>query len=512
MAGERTLPGLGLFGFWDYESDGWNEGTDENWRKLSALVHLAAGSRTAALPGSPSNGQIRIVPEGASSNANAIAVRDNDAWVYLPPKTGMRAYIVDDDNFVYFNGTAWTTDAVTGLTDAPQDGGLYARRNGTWTVVEVEGGSDFPEAPLDGKLYGRQDAEWAEIEGGGGDFPEAPQDGRLYARKDAEWAEIVIEDSGGGDDGRLPRRARTWRVNFPNTFPVNNALRVAQLIFRDASGAPISVVGAAITSSQTAVAGSPVDVVFDGRNDTFWRAHLAANNFIQVIFPSAVEVQTVEYVPSPDNYAGSPTSISVLADDRQAGQIVIETAPTSQNPFRIDVKTGGFVRDAPQDDKAYVRRNAAWMEAAGGTVRTFLGAMLRLAANKAWPYPSLPIPWDEPEYDTSGFWSAANPGRLTIPAGVSVVRLHATVRAQQGQTSGNRTGWLEFAKNGSTAFRGSAALALNMGSYSNPPISITSPPIRVEAGDYFEVRQNGTETASVTHAADTSLFALEVLA
>lgn len=171
MAGERTLPGLGLLGFWNYESDGWNDGMDANLRALSALVHLAAGSRTEALPGSPTNGQIRIVPANATANANAIAVRDNGAWVYLVPKIGMRAYIADTESFVTFNGTLWADDAAAGLPDAPADGKSYVRRNGEWVEAATGGGGGgggIPEAPIDGKLYGRQSEAWAEILGGSG--------------------------------------------------------------------------------------------------------------------------------------------------------------------------------------------------------------------------------------------------------------------------------------------------------------------------------------------------------
>lgn len=107
MAGERTLPGLGLTGFWTAGSDGWNSGMDANLRLLSALGQLSVISRTTTLPGSPANGSIYIVPSGAGSNPNAVAIRDNGAWVYVTPLEGFRAWVRDVDQTYVFDGSAW---------------------------------------------------------------------------------------------------------------------------------------------------------------------------------------------------------------------------------------------------------------------------------------------------------------------------------------------------------------------------------------------------------------------
>ena len=121
----RTLPGLGLTGFWDQGYTGWKDANDVNLLTLSAIAQLAVLSKTTALPGSPTDGMIYIVPSGG--NANKVAVRDNAGWVYLTPQVGWRAWVVDTSSTVVWDGTAWSPasqphdaelDAIAGLVSA----------------------------------------------------------------------------------------------------------------------------------------------------------------------------------------------------------------------------------------------------------------------------------------------------------------------------------------------------------------------------------------------------------
>lgn len=102
----RTLPGLGLSGFWTLGEDGWNTLHDADLRMLSALAQCRVLSRVTALPGSPTDGDIYIVPSGG--DANKIAIRDIGAWVYFIPAEGYLAYVVDDAEYVTFDGAGWT--------------------------------------------------------------------------------------------------------------------------------------------------------------------------------------------------------------------------------------------------------------------------------------------------------------------------------------------------------------------------------------------------------------------
>lgn len=106
----RTLPGLGLNGFWNLGEDGWNTGADQNWLKLSTLSQLTVIDLVTSLPGSPTNGMVYIITTGV--NANSVAVRDNGAWTYFAPSEGWRAWSQDDDTTYVFDGSAWVDMAL----------------------------------------------------------------------------------------------------------------------------------------------------------------------------------------------------------------------------------------------------------------------------------------------------------------------------------------------------------------------------------------------------------------
>lgn len=104
----RTLPGIGLTGFWDAHANNWKPGMDTNLQTISALLAGGVKSRTTALPGSPTDGDIYIVPSSAGSNPNKIAVRDAGAWYYITPATGMELWVIDTGTKVRWSGTGWS--------------------------------------------------------------------------------------------------------------------------------------------------------------------------------------------------------------------------------------------------------------------------------------------------------------------------------------------------------------------------------------------------------------------
>lgn len=152
MAGERQLPGLGLYGFWTEGSNGYRPQHSANLRILSALAQCRVISRTTSLPGSPTAGDVYIVPTG-DANAEAIAIRDFDTddvtaiWVYLTPAEGYLAYVEDDNEFVTFNGTSWAALLpAAGTTETTVDAKVAAYETVTadfdgYTIINMNSGS-----------------------------------------------------------------------------------------------------------------------------------------------------------------------------------------------------------------------------------------------------------------------------------------------------------------------------------------------------------------------------------
>lgn len=103
----RVLPGLGLNGFWNL-GEGWKDGGDANWLKLSVMVQLTVESTTVALPASPADGVVYVVPVGGGANAGKVAVRDAGAWVYYTPPTGCLAWVKDSSKRFEFVAGAWS--------------------------------------------------------------------------------------------------------------------------------------------------------------------------------------------------------------------------------------------------------------------------------------------------------------------------------------------------------------------------------------------------------------------
>ena len=115
------------------------------------------------------------------------------------------------------------------------------------------------------------------------------------------------------------------------------------------------------------------------------------------------------------------------------------------------------------------------------------------------------IPWDAAVYDTDGFWVAGNPTRLTVPAGVSRIRLKGNLDWTFGG-SGYRHLWTY--KNDALFF--GAAKESDVGDAGIQ--SIGTAVVDVTAGDYFELIARQTSGATKNVAAnELTWFAVEVV-
>lgn len=134
------------------------------------------------------------------------------------------------------------------------------------------------------------------------------------------------------------------------------------------------------------------------------------------------------------------------------------------------------------------------------------------------PYvaPSYPftVTWDYARYDQENMFSLTNPTRLTIPVGVTRVRLKAKWRLG-GSTSNSFGRFINFLKNdigvdggGEWSQRRSSSAPANTGSNH---LFLESSWLPVVAGDYLEVRVNSNNSGAVNRESDTrhSFFEME---
>lgn len=141
----------------------------------------------------------------------------------------------------------------------------------------------------------------------------------------------------------------------------------------------------------------------------------------------------------------------------------------------------------------------------------FKGALVRRTSSLTsvtWP---LLIPWQEAVYDTDDFWAGAAPSRLTVPAGVTKVRLTASVSFEGLATAGSV--FAQFFRNGASLSPGSGPTARQSNTgFSDNVLPLVSPVVNVTAGDYFEVRATVSMSGQDQILEDyRTWFALEVV-
>ncbi len=110
-------------------------------------------------------------------------------------------------------------------------------------------------------------------------------------------------------------------------------------------------------------------------------------------------------------------------------------------------------------------------------------------------------------FDTNGFYDSTT-DKIVIPAGVSYVELTAEVNWTGTYTAANSRRLAAITKNG-----GNVALSACSASNGNTYLNVSTGPISVSAGDYFELFVLENDTAAKTITQDTITFlSMKVLA
>ena len=122
------------------------------------------------------------------------------------------------------------------------------------------------------------------------------------------------------------------------------------------------------------------------------------------------------------------------------------------------------------------------------------------------------MPFQSTVYDTDAFWDAGNPSRLTIPAGVTKVRLQGSLSLKPSATTGGV--FISFEKNDAGSAVGSGVFTVRQGTsgYTNNDFAANTAVIPVTSGDYFELRVNSTSSNwDDIQAGNRTWFAIEVV-
>lgn len=110
--------------------------------------------------------------------------------------------------------------------------------------------------------------------------------------------------------------------------------------------------------------------------------------------------------------------------------------------------------------------------------------------------------------DDESLWNSAN-NRFIVPAGVSWVQLHTVIQFTTSVTA-NSGFYMGFYKNGLNTYAPTSNVQVGSGgTYTNPRFALTSPPLDVVEGDYFDVRFQLSDSAAAL--AQNSNFIMQLL-
>lgn len=148
------------------------------------------------------------------------------------------------------------------------------------------------------------------------------------------------------------------------------------------------------------------------------------------------------------------------------------------------------------------------------TLPTFRGCLVYLDADQSISdSTTTAVNFDQESYDTDSIHdNATNNTRLTVPSGVSKIRLSARVNFA-GNATGYRRGLM--IKNGGTAYHGNADFRLAASMSDEFAITFNTPVIDVSSSDYFELNVAQTSGGALNLLGTTSgwktWFAMEII-
>lgn len=192
----------------------------------SVIAAQTAAANSAASAGVANTNANTAIQEAI--NANNFAQQSNDSYL-------LANQAKNDTNVIKTQTQAIADEllATAPFQEAPEDGSIYGRQNGTWAIVDTGGAT--PVTAVNGNLpdgtgnvtLAIPDAT-SDLTNDSGfitaaDVPaapvqEAPVDGKQYARKDAGWEEVVSSGGGGAWPAPFEEVGNTISLDGGTTF------------------------------------------------------------------------------------------------------------------------------------------------------------------------------------------------------------------------------------------------------------------------------------------------------
>jgi hypothetical protein len=196
--------------------------------------------------------------------------------------------------------------------------------------------------------------------------------------------------------------------------------------------------------------------------------------------------------------------------DKSIPELTAQSGLDGTEQFHIVDASGNSRRLTMADLKVFVNTDPSIVPSS----QPFRGARAYRTTDATGVASGTAIVWQAEAYDTDGFWSVGAPTRITIPAGVTKVRLFWSVDYEVLTSAGTVGSFVR--KNGTTltapdALGSSDARSGTIGANSNRSIGFTGV-CSVASADYFELFASfDMANQDQVRAGSRSFFEIEVL-
>lgn len=376
------------------------------------------------------------------------------------------------------NGTVYMIDTAGSGDFAGQDNKLAIRINGGWVFKTIQSGFIIWNIVAQ-TLYRHDGTNWQEVTLGGGGGG-----GSIVGI--AEFDLLHVRDEKAAGTAAANSSATTWNVREVNTVVTNE------------------ISGASLSSNQiTLPAGTyEIDATAPAIDANGHKLRLRdTTGSTTIALGTTVYTVTTDAVSNLSRLTGRFT-LSV--------ESVLElqhwTTAGATSGLGLDTTAGSSELEVYAD--IHIRRIQPVLTSPG---LPFKGALVKLTADESIATSTdVLIPWDAATYDTSSFFAGASPTKLTVPSGVSRVKLSGVI-AWSATSSQNKRQAL-ILKNGGSFSGYGQNIRIGPGSTASDSQrqGIVSAVVDVVAGDFFEIQVRQTSSGS-RNVETPSWFAIEVV-